>query len=155
MILLCLYIAILSVHNERTRNFPYTLNMPTTPSKIESDCSYFVAFCPKYRRPVLVDGVEDRLRELIEQTCKENGITLDTLMIQPDRVFMTLRVEPKLGIHRAVKRIKADSSSALRKEFDWLKSRLPTLWTNSYHVQSYGKVNTGILDEYITQQKSV
>ncbi|MBR2595603.1 MAG: transposase, partial [Solobacterium sp.] len=32
-------------------------------------CKYHVVWCPKYRRPVLVDGVDDRLKELVEETC--------------------------------------------------------------------------------------
>ena len=34
-------------------------------------CKYHVVFCPKYRRPVLVDGVDDRLKELIKETCDQ------------------------------------------------------------------------------------
>lgn len=31
-------------------------------------CKYHVVFCPKYRRSVLVDGVDVRLKELIIET---------------------------------------------------------------------------------------
>ena len=44
-----------------------------------------MVFCPKYRRPVLVDGVDDHVHLLME-------------------------IDPQYGIHKAVKRIKGYSS---------------------------------------------
>lgn len=31
-------------------------------------CNYHVVFCPKYRRPVLVDGVDERFKEIARPT---------------------------------------------------------------------------------------
>jgi hypothetical protein len=36
-------------------------------------CKYHVVFCPKYRRKVLVDGVDKRLKAIIYQVAKELG----------------------------------------------------------------------------------
>lgn len=47
-------------------------------------------------------------------------------------------VDPQFGMHRLVKAIKGRSSRLLREEFSHLKSRLPTLWTNSYFVATVG-----------------
>ena len=30
-------------------------------------CKYHVVFCPKYRRPVLVDGVDERFKQIAQQ----------------------------------------------------------------------------------------
>lgn len=35
------------------------------------DCKYHVVFCPKYRRKVLVNGVDTRLKELLNTTAHE------------------------------------------------------------------------------------
>ena len=40
-------------------------------NNVTYSCKYHVVFCPKYRRPVLVDGVDDRLKELIKETCDQ------------------------------------------------------------------------------------
>lgn len=43
-------------------------------------CSYHVVFCPKYRRPVLVDGVDERFKEIAREVADELGVeTLATL----------------------------------------------------------------------------
>ena len=34
-------------------------------------CKYHVVWCPKYRRKVLVDGVDARLKELIQTICAD------------------------------------------------------------------------------------
>ena len=59
----------------------------------------------------------------------------------------------RFGIHKVVKRIKGISSRILREEFSWLKSRLPTLWTNSYFVSTVGGAPISIIKQYIESQK--
>jgi putative transposase len=50
-------------------------------------------------------------------------------------------------------RIKGASSHALRKEFPFLRSRLPSLWTRSYYVGTAGKVSEATMQRYIDAQK--
>jgi putative transposase len=51
--------------------------------------------------------------------------------------------------------LKGDSSVKLRKEFPKLKSRLPTLWTRSYFVESVGHISEDTMKKYIENQKNV
>ncbi|MEE0527844.1 MAG: transposase, partial [Prevotellamassilia sp.] len=43
----------------------------------------------------------------------------------------------------------------LRKEFPWLRSRLPSLWTRSYFVESVGHISEETVRKYIENQKNV
>ncbi len=43
-------------------------------------CKYHVVWCPKYRRKVLKDGVDVRLKEIITQIAKE--IAVDVLEME-------------------------------------------------------------------------
>lgn len=45
-------------------------------NNVTYSCKYHVVFCPKYRRPVLVDGVDDRLKELIKETCDQLNVEI-------------------------------------------------------------------------------
>ena len=99
-------------------------------------CNYHVVFCPKYRRPVLVDGVDERFKEIAQEVADELGFEIAEMEVMPDHVHLLLSIDPQLSIHRAIKRIKGRSSHDLREEFPWLKSRIPTLWTNSYFVST-------------------
>ncbi|MFR7562173.1 IS200/IS605 family transposase [Faecalibacillus intestinalis] len=118
-------------------------------------CKYHVVFCPKYRRPVLVDGVDDRLKELIEESCDQLNVEIIEMEIMPDHVHLLMEVDPQYGIHKAVKRIKGYSSRVLRQEFSWLRSRIPTLWTNSYFVSTVGGAPLSVIKQYIEDQKNV
>ncbi len=110
-------------------------------NNIVYSCKYHVVFCPKYRRKVLNNGVDERLKELINNICQELHVDLIEMKVMPDHVHLILEVDPQFGIHKVVKRIKGISSRILREEFSWLKSRLPTLWTNSYFVSKTNKRN--------------
>lgn len=118
-------------------------------------CKYHVVFCPKYRRKVLVDDVDKRLKEIALEVADEMGFDIIEMEVMPDHVCMLLEVDPQLGIHRAVKRIKGRTSHDLRAEFPWLKTRIPTLWTNSYFVSTVGRAPLATVRQYIENQKNV
>jgi REP-associated tyrosine transposase len=101
-------------------------------------CKYRVVWCPKYRRAVLVTGVDVRLKEIIQDVCTESHAEIIALEVMPEHVHLLVEVDPQYGMHRLVRAIKGRSSRLLRQEYPWLKSRLPTLWTNSYFVSTVG-----------------
>ena len=118
-------------------------------------CKYHVVWCPKYRRKVLTDEIATRLKELIIETAE--GINADVIEMEviPDHVHLLMEVDPQYGINKAVRHIKGVSSHVLRSEFPSLKSRLPTLWTNSYFVSTVGGAPLSAIKQYIENQKNV
>ena len=118
-------------------------------------CKYHVVWCPKYRRSVLANGVDVRLKELIKETCDSLNVEIIEMEIMPDHVHLLMEVDPQFGVHKAVKQIKGYSSKVLRTEFSWLKSRLPTLWTNSCFVSTVGGTPLAVIKQYIENQKNV
>jgi putative transposase len=102
---------------------------------------------------VLLDGVDVRLKEIIQQVATERGSEILELQVMPDHVHVLVEVDPQFGIHRLVRLMKGRSSFLLRKEFPALKSRLPTLWTNSYFVSTVGGAPLSIIKQYIENQK--
>lgn len=118
-------------------------------------CKYHVVWCPKYRRRVLVKGVDTRLKEIITETSLELQADLIELEVMPDHVHLLVEVDPQFGIHRLVKQLKGRSSRLLRREFPTLKSRLPSLWTNFYFVSTVGGAPLEVIRQYIENQKHV
>lgn len=118
-------------------------------------CKYDIVWCPKFRRSVLVNGVDKRLKEIIQQTAAEFQATVIELEIMPDHVHLLCEVDPQFGVHRLVRYLKGRSSRLLRQEFPWLRSRLPTLWTHSYFVSTVGGAPLSIIKQYIENQKNV
>ena len=75
-------------------------------SNVVYSCKYHVVWCPKYRRKVLVDGVDVRLKSLVQEVCAERDFSLIEIEVMPDHVHLLIEVDPQFGIHRAVKLIK-------------------------------------------------
>jgi putative transposase len=124
-------------------------------NNVTYSCTYHVVWCPKYRRKVLVDGVDERLKQILRDVMEETHCDLIELEVMPDHVHVLVGVDPQFGIHSLVKRMKGRSSRLLRQEFPNLKSRLPTLWTNSYFVATVGGAPLSVIKQYIENQKSV
>ena len=118
-------------------------------------CKYHVVWCPKYRRKVLTDEIATRLMELIIETAEGINADVIEMEVMPDHVHLLIEVDPQYGINKAVRHIKGVSSHVLRSEFPSLKSRLPTLWTNSYFVSTVGGAPLSAIKQYIENQKNV
>lgn len=116
---------------------------------------YHVVWCPKYRRKVLAGGVEKRLLELIHKAAARYRAEVIAWEIRPDHVHLLVEVDPQFGIHRLVKYIKGVTSHELRKEFDSLRTRLPSLWTNSYFCSTVGGAPLEVIKQYVENQKNV
>ena len=114
---------------------------------------YHIIFCPKYRRKVLVKGVDVRLKEILQQVAKENGINIMSLEVMPDHVHMFIEMDPRQPLHLTIKRFKGCSSRILREEFPWLKTKIPALWTRSYFSCTVGHINEETIKKYIELQK--
>jgi putative transposase len=112
-------------------------------------CKYHIIWCPKYRRKVLVDGVDQRLKEIIYEQADDLQVEVIELEVMPDHVHLLAEVDPQFGVHRFVKNIKGYSSRKLREEYPWLKSRIPTLWTNSYFVSTIGGAPLEVIKQYV------
>jgi putative transposase len=118
-------------------------------------CTYHVVWCPKYRRKVLQGGIDDRLKAIIREVATERQAEVIELEVMPDHVHLLVGCDPQFGIHRLLRLIKGRSSRLLRQEFPSLRTRLPTLWTNSYFVATCGGAPLAIIKQYIEQQKGV
>lgn len=124
-----------------------------TNSNIAFQCAYHVVWCPKYRRKVIGGRMEVRLKEIIAEVIAEKGAWLVEMETMPDHVHLLVEVDPQFGVHKLVKAIKGRSSRVLRDEFPWLKSKLPSLWTNSYFVATVGGAPLSVIKRYVEAQK--
>lgn len=123
--------------------------------KVAYHCAFDVVWCTQYRAPVITGDVEQRLRAIVVEVVEDKNARLAAMEICPVYAHLVLEVSPKLGIHRLVKAIKARSASVLRDEFSSLRSRLPSLWTNSYLVTTVGRAEISpIIHDYVDAQRT-
>lgn len=138
----------------------YTVSMTKTRDTKSSkhlvySCKYHVVWCTKYRRKVLSEPIERRLKEILREVCRENQAEILELETMPDHVHVLVECNPIFGIKRLVGLMKGRSSRLLRQEFPTLKSRLPTLWTHSCFIATVGGAPLAIIKQYIESQKDV
>lgn len=122
-------------------------------ANIVFNCHYHVVWCPKYRRKVLINGIDERLKVLIQECVERWHQEFVQVEVMPDHVHLLVGCDPQFGIHRLVKFVKGATSHQLRQEFPVLKQKLPSLWTNSYYVSTTGGVTQETVKRYVESQK--
>ena len=98
---------------------------------------------------MLVGTVEQRLKQIISDVAVKYQSELQEMEGMPDHVHLVVEIDPQYGIHRLVRQMKGVSSHTLRREFQHLRTRRPTLWTNSYFVATVGGAPLAILKQYV------
>lgn len=124
-------------------------------SHLKYSCQYHVIFCPKYRRDVLEDDVQERLKELFYQIADEYDFHIPDMEIMPDHIHLIIECNPRFGVMKCIHRLKGETASVIREEFPDVKSRLPSLWTRSAFISSVGSVSLETVQEYIRNQDDV
>lgn len=125
--------------------------------KVNAGCVYNIAYhiiwCPKYRKKVLTGQIANRLKELLLQKAEENEWIIENMEVMPDHIHIFIKATPSDSPSLIAAQLKGFTSHCLRSEFPSLRSRLPTLWTRSYYVESVGHISENTVKKYIDEQK--
>lgn len=124
--------------------------MPT-----KSELKYHLVWCTKYRRKVLNDDIQKEFKLLISEKATEMGYGIEAMETMEDHIHIFVKASVKESVHRIVSQLKGYTSFNLREKFPHLKSRLPCLWTRSYHASTVGDVSEETVKKYIENQKNV
>ena len=123
-----------------------------TTKKTIYSCQYHVIWCTKYRRKVLDEQIQGRLKQLIREKQHEYEYQIIEVETQPEHVHLLIEIPPIHSVDKIVGKIKSYTSKVLREEYPSLKSRLPSLWTRSKFVRSCGSVSLQVIKNYIENQ---
>ena len=118
-------------------------------------CKYHIIWCTKFRRDLLKEQVDIDLKNIILEISKKLKVEVIEIEIMPDHVHLLVDVDPQFGVHKYIKNVKGASSKLLRDKYKELRSRVPTLWTNSYFISTVGGVTLDVVKKYIEDQKNV
>lgn len=116
-------------------------------------CHYHIIFCPKYRRKVLVGGVDERPKGIVARYAERHDILILAMEVMPDHVHLLLDCPLGLSPISIVKGIKQTSSVHLRREFPQLRM-LPTRWARGSFFETVGSASLDVIKPYINNQKS-
>lgn len=116
-------------------------------------CQYHVIFTTKYRRKVLDDLIAKDLKNLILEKQNEYQYEILEMEVMPDHVHLLIDINPLIGVHAVIQKIKGYTANILRKKYSILRSKLPSLWTRSKFVSTVGEVSLETIKKYIEEQK--
>ena len=136
----------------RSIELPQPTKQYKTDHSIVFSCQYHVIWCPKYRRKVLISPIDQRLKELIQEKQAAYGYEISAIEIMPEHVHLILDVDPRTSVNKVVGQIKGWTAHAIREEFPFMKSRLPSLWTRSKFISTVGPVSLEVVKQYIANQ---
>jgi putative transposase len=122
-------------------------------NKTVYSAKYHLIWCPKYRRRVLVGGVDGRLKAIIAEVAAEVGAEVIEVEVMPDHVHLLAQVPPTVPLSEFVRLVKGRSSRVLRMEFPRLR-RLPVLWSPSWFVSTVGGAPLEVVRRYVEDQKA-
>ena len=115
---------------------------------------YHIIWCPKYRRNVLINGIDTRLKELIQKKCNELECEIVEIEVMPNHVHLFVKATPIIAPHFLIQQIKGYSARVLRTEYPELKRKMPNMWTRSYYIESVGHISQDTIEHYIQEQKN-
>ena len=130
------------------------MNTYKSNNNIVFSCKYHIVWCPKYRRKVLVGDVEKRLKEIINELALELNVEIIEMETDKDHIHILIDIDPQFGVMKFIRLAKGRSSKLLRDEFQHLKTKLPTLWTNSSFISTIGGAPLEIVKQYIENQQT-
>ncbi len=116
---------------------------------------YHVVWVCKYRRRILKPGVSAYLHKVLLKLCRSMpGVLIETIGFDKDHVHMVMVIPPKYAIADVMGRLKSQSSSIMRKKFEWLSKvywKENIMWSPGYFVSSVG-IDEHTIKRYVERQ---
>jgi putative transposase len=127
--------------------------------RVSAHCAYklqyHVVWVCKYRRRILKPGVREYLAKVLTGLLRQMpGVEIETIGFDGDHLHMVMIIPPKYSISDVMGRLKSQSSSRMRKKFDWLSKVYWSdniVWSPGYFVSSVG-VDEQTVKKYVEHQ---
>lgn len=115
---------------------------------------YHLVLVVKYRRKVIDDGINIRLKEIFEYIQSNYNITLQEWNHDKDHIHILFKAHPNTKISKFINAYKSASSRLIKKEYPQIKKQLwkEYFWSRSYCLLTTGGVPIEIIKKYIENQ---
>ena len=117
---------------------------------------YHMVLVTKFRHPVLVEAVKDRVYEIIRDTMESRGYNIVEMNGDPDYVHVLFEAMPSMAPQELMNALKTRTSRHVRKEFaDEIGKYYwkPYFWSDSYFIATVGDNTRAMVSEYIKNQR--
>jgi putative transposase len=116
-----------------------------------------VILVAKYRKRILVNRINDDMKQILFDISKESDFTIETMQSENgDHMHLLIDYPPTLSVSSIVNRLKSMSTVRIWKMYSGFLSghfwKEHTFWTDGYFACSTGDASTEIIRQYIEQQ---
>ena len=123
---------------------------------IEPLCSEAIVWCPKFRKPILVDKVKEFVEEQLETIAQTKGYKILEARVMPDHIHLFIEADPFDSPTNIVKIFKGVTGLRMSRKFPDIESKLwrGVMWSPSYYVGTAGHVSAETIERYIRDQQT-
>jgi putative transposase len=108
---------------------------------------FHIVWIPKYRRKILKGELKEFVAERMHRIEEYHpDVEIERFSIQADHVHLVIIIPPKYSVSDIVGKIKANTSTEVRKQFQWVKK---LYWRNEFWSPGFFSSTIGINEEVI------
>ena len=107
---------------------------------------YHIVWCTKYRKKVLLDGIDNEIKDYLNDIAKEYSFSIMAMEVMPDHIHILVDCKPQFFPSDMIKILKGNTARWLFMKHPELKKQLwgGHLWNPSYCI----------VKQYIDSQKT-
>ncbi len=119
------------------------------------DCTYHIVWITKHRYSVLVGDIGRRVKDIVTEVCKDNGVEIIRGSVASNHVHIYVSIPPYQSVSKLVQYMKGKSSRKIQQEFPELRRRYwgKHLWAVGYFVRTTGNVTDSMIKAYIEKHE--
>ncbi|QKY70744.1 IS200/IS605 family transposase [Lentibacillus sp. CBA3610] len=117
--------------------------------------NYHLVWSMKYRRKILNEAIEKRLKEIFRDIAEEKGFIVHMIEVgELGSIHAFVSAHPKVAPSYMVKMLKGISARKLFLEFPHIKQYLwkGRLWNSSFYIETVGSISEDAIQKYIANQ---
>ena len=116
--------------------------------------NYHLVLVTKYRRKVLDDAINEKLKEIFKRICNKYNITLEEWNHDKDHIHILFRAHPNSQLSKFLNAYKSASSRLIKKEFPSIRKKLwkEYFWSRSFCLITTGGAPIETIKQYIETQ---
>lgn len=113
--------------------------------------NYHFVWCPKYRKPILINDIAKFLDKEIKRLATNNNWEVISLNIQPDHVHLFISAKPRFSPSQIANTLKGITAREIFKRFPKIKKELwgGHFWSRSFYVQTAGALSEDSIRRYV------
>ena len=116
---------------------------------------YHIVWCTKYRKKVLINGIDVRLKAYLKQLASDYDFKITAMEVMPDHIHILVDCKPQFFPSDMIKILKGNTARCLFRDYPKLKESLwgGHLWNPSYCIVTVSDRSLEKVENYINSQK--